>query len=216
MHKTSKNKKMIKKIFSLIFIATIAFACNNTQQSGEIKTEKNEATEIVTEVTVANFEHMAGDLVGKEVSLKGLVNHTCKHSGKRMFLVAEDSEETIEIVAGDNIDSFDAELEGSDVVVNGIVAELRVDENYLTEWEAEIMSETEEEEHKIHDGNHEGEEHDEDGDGEEGENLEEEHHGSGMEKIENLRNMLKESGKDYLSFYSIECIRFEVAPPTAE
>jgi len=204
---------MIKKIYFLVFIATIAFACNNTQQSGETKT--NEATETATEVTVANFEQMAGDLVGKEVSLKGLVNHTCKHSGKRMFLVADDSEESIEIVAGDNIDSFDAELEGSDVVVNGIVAELRVDENYLAEWEVEIMSEDEEEEHKIHDGNHEGEGHDEDeeGEGEEGEDLEEEQHGTDIEKIENLRNMLKESGKDHLSFYSIECISFEVAPP---
>ncbi len=207
---------MIKKVFFLIFIATIAFACNNTQQSGEIKTDENLAAEIVTEVTVANFEQMAGGLVGKEVSIKGLVNHTCKHSGKRMFIVAEDTEESIEIVAGKNIDTFEAELEGSDVVVNGIVAELRVDENYLAEWEAEILSETEEETRKIHDGNHEGEGENEDGDGEgkEGEeNLEEEHHGTGVEKIENYRNQLKESGKDHLSFYSIECISFEVAPP---
>ena len=206
---------MIKKISFLIFIATVTFACNNTQQSGEIKTDKNDATEIATEVTVANFEQMAGDLVGKEVSLTGLVNHTCKHSGKRMFLVAEDTDATIEIVAGDNIDSFDAELEGSDVIVNGIVAELRVDENYLAEWEAEIMSETEEETLKIHDGKHEGEGHNKDGVGEneEAENLEEEPSGTDMGKIENLRNMLKESGKDHLSFYSIECIRFEVVPP---
>lgn len=214
-----------------MFIATIAMACNNTQQSGETQTSENEATETVTEVTVANFEQMAGDLVGKEVLITGLVNHTCKHGGKRMFIIDENTEESIEVVTGENIDSFDAELEGSDVIVNGIVLELRVDENYLAEWEAEVMNEEDDEEYKIHDGNHEGEGHDEDGhdheseghdqDGEEhdeGENMEEEHHGSGMEQIENLRNTLKESGKDHLSFYSIECISFEVAPPppTAE
>lgn len=211
---------MIKKILFLLFVATAMIACNNTQKSGETTT-KNEAAKTIAEVTVANFEQMAGELVGQEVIIKGLVNHTCKHGGKRMFLVAEDSEESVEIEAGENIDSFDAELEGSDVVVKGIVAELRVDENYLAEWEAEIMNEEDDEDHKIHDGNHEGEEHDEDGEGEgeEGENLEEEHHGTGLEKIENLRNQLKESGKDHLSFYSIECISFEVAPlppPTAE
>lgn len=196
-----------------MMIAAIAVACNNTQQSGETKTTEDEATVTITEVTVANFEQMAGDLVGQEVILKGLVNHTCKHGGKRMFIVDEGTEESIEVVTGENIDAFDAELEGSEVIVNGLVTELRVDEAYLQEWEAEVMSETEEETHKIHDGNHEGEE--QEGEGEE--NMEEEHHGTDVEQIENLRNTLKESGKDYLSFFSIECIKFEVAPPpTAE
>lgn len=216
---------MIKKIYLLLFVAVIFAACNNNQAPVEnTDAEQEETAKEITELTVANFEEMAADLVGEEIVIKGLVNHTCKHSGKRMFIVAEDSEESIEIVAGENIDTFEAELEGSDVIVNGIVAELRVDENYLAEWEAEIMNEDEEEEHKIHDGNHEGEGegHDEEGEGHdeegEGENLEEEHHGSGLEKIANLRNMLAESGKDYISFFSVECISFEVAPPppTAE
>jgi hypothetical protein len=198
---------MIKKIYFLIFIATIAGACNNAQQSGEAKTDENDANENIAEVTVANFEQMAGDLVGQEVTIKGLVNRTCKHSGKRMFIVADDTEEIVKIEAGENIDAFNAELEGSEVVVNGIVAELRVDEAYLQEWEAEIMIETGEEEHKIHEGNHEGE-HNEEGE----ENMEEEEHGTDIERIEDLRNELKASGKEYLSFFSIECIRFEVLP----
>jgi hypothetical protein len=208
---------MIKKIYLLLFVAVIFAACSNHQKP--VENEITEQEKVVTELTVANFEKMAGDLVGEEIIIKGLVNHTCKHGGKRMFIVAEDTEESVKIEAGENIDSFDAELEGSDVIVKGLVEELRVDEAYLTEWEAEVEADAESE-LKIHDGDHEGEhsEGEEEAEGEEGE-TEEDHHGSDLEQIENLRKQLKESGKDHLSFFSIKCLSYEVAstpPPTAE
>jgi hypothetical protein len=37
-------------------------------------------------------------------------------------------------------------------------------------------------------------------------------HVSGIEKIENYRKQIAESDKDYLAFYSIECISYEVIP----
>jgi len=203
---------MTTRFFSLLVLIVVAIACNNQQlPTDEVTMEDMADTKTTTEVTVANFTEKAADLVGQEVIFTGMVNHTCKHSGKRMFIVDEGTEESVKVEAGGNIDSFDAELEGSEVIVTGIVLELIVDNNYLVEWEEEVL-EGESEELKIHDGEHEGE-HNEEGDGDEEGETEEEHHGSDMEKIENLRNMLKESEKDHLSFYSIECISYEIVPP---
>lgn len=201
---------MTKKLIYLIMLLAISVACSNQQQTSEATDAGDEAAVELSEVTVANFIDKAGDLVGQQVKISGLVNHTCKHGGKRMFLVDEGTEESVKIEAGENIDSFDAELEGNIVNVVGIVAEAVVDESYLDEWEKEVLEDSGEEEYKIHDGNHEGEENH--GEGEEGE-TEEDHHGTDLEKIENLRTMLADSGKDHLSFFSIECVSYEVAPP---
>lgn len=195
-------------------ILAIAVACNN-QQKNDDNTEalEEETMEEIAELTVANFSEMAGTYSGKQIMIKGTVSHTCKHGGKRMFIIDEGTEESVKVEAGENIASFDAELEGSDVIVTGILAELIVDEAYLNNWENEVLEETSEE-YKIHTGDHEGEHGEEGEDGEyaKGE-TEEDHHGIDLEQIEDLRNTLKESGKDHLSFYSIECISYEVAPP---
>jgi len=178
-------------------------------------------------LAIVDFDNQAGNYVGKEVQISGLVNHTCKHGGKRMFIIDEETEQTVKIEAGENIPSFDAELEGSIVSVTGIINELIIDEAYLIEWEAEIKEEmlnAPEEEAELAEGEEEGEH-------AEGEHAEGEHehagggmgeaadmgeHISGLEKIENFRKEIKESGKDHLSFYSIECISFEVIPEATE
>ncbi len=219
---------MIRKILFLFVIAALFVSCNNTQNTSADKenTDQEVNAELVT-LAIVDFDNQAGNYVGKEVQISGLVNHTCKHGGKRMFIIDEETEQTVKIEAGENIPSFDAELEGSIVSVTGIINELIIDEAYLIEWEAEIKEEmlnAPEEEAELAEGEEEGEH-------AEGEHAEGEHehagggmgeaadmgeHISGLEKIENFRKEIKESGKDHLSFYSIECISFEVIPEATE
>lgn len=181
---------MFKKIFLLAMVAVLFAACNNaTQQSGEQAAE-TEAQEIVM-MTSTDFHTHPEDYVGKSIVIEGTAVHVCKHGGKRMFIIGDESEEDrIQIKAGDNIDAFDVELEGSDVTVKGIFDELRIDEAYLTEWENELKADNPESEMKIHRGE-EGHEHDE-GDP----NAE-------FEQIAAYREQMKEQGVDHLSFYSI-------------
>lgn len=223
---------MIKKVFILCALAAFIISCNNTQApSTDTESTEQEISSEIVSLAIVGFDDQAGNYVGKEVQISGLVNHTCKHGGKRMFLIDPETEQTVKIEAGENIASFDAELEGSDVIVNGIINELVIDEAYLLEWEAEIAEEmnnpTEEVEEEVIT---EGEEH-EHAEGEEHEHADGEHehaggglgekadmgeHISGLEKIENFRAQIKESGTDHLSFYSIECISFEVIPGETE
>ena len=90
----------------------------------------------------------------------------------------------------------------------GIIEEMRVDEDYLKEWEEEVKSGAEEKEGKGHgngDGNHEsGEEEDH---SEEHEDLDIE---AELEQIARMRQRVEDSEKGYLSFYSILAVEYEV------
>lgn len=219
---------MIKKILFLFVITAFITSCNNTQSpSADTEGSEQEMTAELVTLAIVDFDNEAGNYVGKEVQISGLVNHTCKHGGKRMFLIDTETEQTVKIEAGENIASFDAELEGSEVIVNGIINELIIDEAYLLEWEAEIEEEmskaaaeeitenTEVVEEVIHEhGEGEGE-HEHAGGGL-GEKADMGEHVSGYEKIENFRKQIAESGKDHLAFYSIECISYEVIPMQEE
>jgi len=217
---------MIRKILFLFVITAFIAACNNTQSpSTETEGSEQEMTAEMVTLAIVDFDNEAGNYVGKEVQISGLVNHTCKHGGKRMFLIDTETEQTVKIEAGENIASFDAELEGSEVIVTGIINELIIDEAYLLEWEAEIeeeMSEATTEEieeyaEEAEEGEYaEGEGEHEHASGGLGEKADMGEHISGLEKIENYRQQIKESDKDHLSFYSIECISFEVIPPATE
>lgn len=220
---------MIKKILILSVFAVFFASCTNTQNpSADTESAEQEINAELVSLTIADFDEQAANYVGKEVQIAGLVNHTCKHGGKRMFIIDVETEQTVKIEAGENITSFDAELEGSEVIVNGIINELIIDEAYLLEWEAEIEEEmknpTEEvEEIETAEGGDEVEHAEGEGEGEHehasgglGEKADMGEHISGLEKIENYRNQIKESDKDHLSFYSVECISFEIIPIETE
>lgn len=184
--------KMIKKVFLFAIIATFFAACNNagTTESTEAPGQTTETPEIVM-MTTTDFITHPEDFVGKEIVIEGTTVHVCKHGGKRMFIIGDTTDtERIQIKAGDAIDAFKVELEGSEVSVVGVVDELRIDEAYLTQWENELRADKPESELKIHKGE-EGHEHDE-GDP----NAE-------FKQIDAYRAQLAEQGVDHLSFYSI-------------
>lgn len=182
---------MFKK-FYLFAIAAIFFAsCNNTpnEQAAEGQQIYAGETEVVM-VSPDEFNANPDAFVNKNVVIEGTAVHVCKHGGKRMFIIGTDPENRIQVKAGDAIASFDEALEGSDVVINGLVDELRIDEAYLTQWENELKADNPESDLKIHRGE-EGHDHDE-GDAH-----------KEYEQIEDYRAQLAEQNVDHLSFYSI-------------
>ncbi len=190
----------MKKLFLLLFAASILAACNNSQNNATSEASADEEVLAVpVAITLIEFEDKADDLVGKQIVFTAIVDHTCKHGGKRMFLVDENSDAHLKVESGENISSFDASLEGSEVKVIGIVNEKVIDKAYLDEWEEDVQKEIESSKN-LHMGNHEK--------GEEEKDETEE----SLNQIKNLREQLAESGEDHLSFYSVECIEYEVIP----
>ncbi len=194
---------MFKKL-SLISIVIILITACNSNQKQPAEDQNNTVKEPVM-ISVNDFENNASEIVGEKIIIEGTVNHVCQHGGKRMFLIDTVSDATVKIIVGENIPSFNTDLEGQDVIVTGVIDELRIDEDYLTEWENELMMEAEEGEGHDDGSGHEG--------SKKGEAADQGEHVSGLEKIKNYRQEIKESGTDHLSFYSIICEEYKVIEP---
>jgi hypothetical protein len=181
---------MAKKLLPFLIIPFILLvSCNN---SSEKVAEKKADT---TAVTVAGFVNQADSLIDKAVVIEGVVYHTCKHDGKRLFLIDNNIDSiSVEVTAGGNIAKFDEALIGSRIKIYGLLREERIDDKYLNEWEAEVKKPQTTSEAGIHTG----------AKGHEDRNTEEK-----LAQINELRAKLKASGKDHLSNFSIEATSYQ-------
>lgn len=179
----------MKNLSYLMVVFAFLISCGTSE-----KKSKESASEARV-ITVDEFWANPDEFVGSEVIITGRVVHVCQHGGKRMFIIGDESEDRLQIKATDEVTEFPIELEGSLVEIRGIADELRIDEQYLRNWENELKAENPESELKIHRGE-EGHEH-----GEGDINAE-------LEQINSYRQMLAEQQKEYLSFYSIKCKSF--------
>ncbi len=190
---------MFKRLFFALTIVAMATACNNTQSNKKQSEtpEQNQEVVQIAEIGIDDFIFDAGKYAGKDIKIKGTIVHVCSHGGKRLFLMGEDPEQRIEVTPAEGMTVFDKEWEGSDVEITGVVSELRVDEQYLQDWETQVRANEGEPEKEIHTGE-EGHEH---------------HEGDldhTIQKIEGLRKQIAESGNDHLSFYSIICNEYKL------
>ena len=190
----------------MVALLIILTACENITQNTESQNKEQVDVEEIVFINLKDFDTKAADFVGKKVKLTGTIDHVCKHGGKKMFIVSEDSENRVKIVTGENMAAFNTELEGESLAVIGIIDELRIDEEYLREWEEEIKDNIgdEEENKAMHAGEKKGEPHDDDAD------HQEEDKSNEMNQINNMRQQLADSEKDYLSFFSVVCVEYEV------
>jgi aspartyl-tRNA synthetase len=117
--KIKKNDTM-KTIFTLLFVSVFIFtSCNSATNSGKNKEDKSSKTVAAGAVYVDDLLSDPGKYLEKKVSIKGLVVHTCKHSGKKMFLAGTDKNKFVKVIAGPSISRFDQSLEGETVVATG-------------------------------------------------------------------------------------------------
>jgi DNA/RNA endonuclease YhcR with UshA esterase domain len=162
----------MKKLFLSMWVAVLFISCNPDQS-------KEKTTEAPV-IALADFNTKAGEWVGKEVIVEGIVDHVCKHGGKRLFLVDDKGD-----VHVDSEKRFDDALKGSQIVVKGIVTEFRVDEAYCLQQEQDFIQK-----HK---------------EGVDPDSV----YNQKMEGIQYYRDSMKTAGKDHLSYYSIEYISHE-------
>lgn len=179
---------MAKNLFSILFLAILFLAsCNQ----GADKSAENKSDTAI--LTVLTFDTSAHSYVDKPVVIEGTVFHICKHGGKRMFLVDGTDSIRVEVTTGPEVAKFDEALAGSRVRVIGLLKEERIDEKYLNEWENEVKKPEENHEAGIHTG----------AKGHEDMDAQDK-----LDQINALREQIKNSGTDHLSFYSIEAIEY--------
>lgn len=170
---------MIKKIFLISAVVLIFAACNDESNNSD---EMNDSSIVsgseIPELLLTDFESAAGEYVGKEIKISGIVDHVCKHGGKKILLV--DGDHSLHVF---NDERYDEELSGSEISLIGIVEEEKIDEAYLTEWWDHAL------------GSHSEET---DTDKEYLANIEKE--------IQQIRDSLKNAGVEYFSEYSLKYV----------
>ena len=176
---------------NLLFLLLSVFILSSCDQ-GLKKTAADNKNDTV-KMAVQTFDLKADSFIDRKVVIEGTVMHTCKHGGKRMFIVDGTDSIRVEVTAGPDITKFDESLAGSRVRVFGILKEERIDAKYLNEWEAELKKPVENHSVGVHTG----------AKGHEDMDIKDK-----LDQINSYREDLKNSGKDHLSNFSIEADHF--------
>lgn len=184
----------------ILFAAMTLFAaCGNKAQNANEET--NAEAVATTAMEIDAVLAAADSLADKEIVMEGVCTHICKHGGTKIFMMGSDDTKTIRVEAA-KLGSFDQKCVNSIVNVKGILREERVDEAYLQRWEAKVAAQT-------------AEEH---GDGKGGCDTEKAARGetgnTDTERIADFRTKIAERkaavGKEYLSFYYVEALAYEI------
>ena len=183
--------KIMKKILLSLLIVAGLFACTNNNSTDET-TNDADSTKVDTTINAVNedadvpvialsdFEKQAEKYIDKKVEISGLVDHVCKHGGKKLLLVNDSSDVHVE-----SENRFEDTLVGNTVSVIGIVKEFRVDEAYCQKEEKEDLNEHSE--------------------GKDKEEMKERK----QKMLQFYRDSMKNAGVDHLSFYSLEFVSFK-------
>ena len=170
---------MIKKIL-LVGVTVLFFAAcgNDDNNSANLSDTTEIKTSEVPELTLSTFDLLAGNFIGKEVTVTGIVDHVCKKGGKKLLLV--DGDYNLHVF---NDNRFDENLSHAKVAVTGIVEEERIDSAYLAE---KLQHEQK--------TNSDGTE------------VNEERLAQMKEYIKMMQDSLKKSGKEYFANYSLKFV----------
>lgn len=171
---------------NLLLVAAVILmaACQSKikQESENPKTESIQTNVVVVDQLLAKAE----TLVDKPVVVQGHVTHTCKHSGKRCFIVGDDANLSIRVEAGGQIQGFNRELVGNSIAVKGILKERRLTAEYIDQWEEKVQNQEAQE-----DGSAET-------------------CAAEMNNINNMRQWMEDNEKNYYSIYYINGENYDI------
>ncbi len=120
----------MKKILFILAITALITACKTeTKTTGDTE-QKIESIVETPFLAMGEFDTKAGDFVNKEVKIQGIVDHVCKHSGKKLLVVTDDG--SVHIISDTR---FEDTLMGSEISLTGVVLEERIDESYCLKME---------------------------------------------------------------------------------
>ena len=163
-----------------VLVVALLSGCGQTANK-----KQKDVKEVPQGMLVVELLEVADKSINKEVVVKGAVTHVCQHSGKKCFIVDDTGEETIRIEAKGNIDSFDQELVGADIVVKGVLREYKLEKELIDEIEQNAIAEKEKE-------------------------GESEHCASELASVQKMRDWMKENGKNYYAIYYVDGIEYKV------
>ena len=165
------------KQFFLVVLAVALFACSGNKKQAEVA---------VTVYDVESLLAVAEQNVNDTIKVAGFVTHTCKHSGKKCFIVGESHSISLQVLAGGEIESFSSELIGSKLSITGVLKEYHLSQEQIDERENNVKLQQQEGA------------------------ASEESCATEMSNISDMRQWMKDHDKDYYFIYYVEGLKYEV------
>lgn len=107
------------KLFA-VALAVVALASSCGQGNKKVEKAENEGLEII-EVTIDTLLVNAAAFEDQTVQFTAKVDHTCKHSGKKLSVFGNIEGKTLKVLATETSPVFSPELSGKTVNVIGVV-----------------------------------------------------------------------------------------------
>jgi hypothetical protein len=179
------KKGRMRKLLFYAIVALVFASCGNSKKN-EQKDQTAQGKKVVQSFDLDSMLTVADRLVDDTIKVKGYVTHTCKHSGKRCFIVGESQSATLRVEATGDIAGFNRELTGSLLEITGVLKERRLTKEYLDQSEKELN-----EKKATEDGSTESCQ-------------------AELNNISEMKAKMKELGKDYYSIYFLDGLNYEV------
>jgi len=164
--------------FFLVVLALALFSCSgNRQQAGDA----------VATFELDNLLAVAEQEVDQTVTVTGFVTHTCKHSGKKCFIVGESQATSlrVEVDAEGEIEMFTPDLIGSKLAITGVLKEEQISQEEIDDLEARVKI--------VEQGG-----------------TAPEACATELANINDMRQWMKDRGKDHYVTYYMEGLKYEV------
>ncbi len=176
----------MKKLFLIATVAFVVVACGGKKTESHAESVGKEISLATNVYELDSLLTVADKLVNKDVTVRGFVTHTCKHSGKRCFIVGESQKASLRVEAKGDIGGFNRELVGSELAISGVLKERKLTREYIDQYEKDVN------EKKIK----------EDGSAETCQ--------AELNNIQEMRDWMKSNNKDYYSIYYMDGQSYDV------
>jgi hypothetical protein len=140
-----KRLRIMKKaiLFLGIALSIIIFGCNSPIKSNGKQSITTEETLSVVEnpavyETVESLLEKAEGLSGKTVNVSGVIDHVCKHGGKRFKILSSDGAIELKIELGEKFNEVHASVVGNTAKVTGVLTPIKYDAKMVKAWEEKM------------------------------------------------------------------------------
>ncbi len=165
--------------FSLLFCGSLLLSTAIAKGNESVATSNASAKPAQS---VAKLLSSASGLVNQTVVVSGIVDHVCKHSGKRCFIADENDDVSIRVEAKGEIKGFNKELVGSTIVMTGVLRENKLSKAKIEEMESNARQKNEGQDHCS----------------------------TELNNVLNMKKWMKDNNKDSYSIYYIEGASYDV------
>ncbi|MFT3739506.1 MAG: hypothetical protein QM786_12170 [Breznakibacter sp.] len=179
----------MKQFFFFATLSILAVSCGNHNKPVHNGLENNNPAsqaQVAQSFDLDSLLTVADQKVNDTIKVRGYVTHTCKHSGKRCFIVGKSQSASLRVEAKGEIGGFNRELTGALLEITGVVKERKLTKEYIDQTEKELNERKQKE-----DGS--------------AETCQAE-----LNNISQMREKMKELGKDYYSIYYMDGLNYDV------